>query len=161
MERLKRCLYGSVMKATKEYLRIVFVDGSVPPSDSTDIPFLIEQEFPFKRMIYPGRCGSEPVRVLLGVLAPSQPRKRRVSNPNETGRNESQPFLKDERFDAPKRTGCTTPSRLPRPNLEARSKRFTMHECLWKNKQMDAEKIGRELGEGRCRSGSSVTRKRP
>lgn len=141
------------MKGTKESLRIAFVDGSVPPSNTADPPFRIERSSPFKKRINRDGCGSEPVRVVLGVLAPSQTRRRRVSHPNKKGRNESKRFRKDERFDAPKRTGCTTPSRLPRRELEAPSNRCTAHECLRKKKQMDAEKRKRDLEEGRCRVG--------
>ena len=117
-----------------------------PPFESSDRPLS-------KKRIDRDGCGSEPVRVVLGVLAPSQTRRRRVSHPNEKGRNESKRFRKDERFDAPKRTGCTTPSRLPRRELEAPSNRCTAHECLRKKKQMDAEKRKRDLEEGRCRVG--------
>lgn len=152
VERLKTGHFGPVMNGSKEYLRIAFVDGTVPPPTRPTSPFLTVRSSLFKKWIDRDGCGSKPVRVVLGVLAPSQTRRRRVSHPNEKGRNESKRFRKDERFDAPKRTGCTTPSRLPRRELEAPSNRCTAHECLCRDKQMDEGKWKRDL-EGRCRVG--------
>ena len=78
-ERLKLYRFCPVMNGTEENLRIAFVDGSVPPPTQPTSPFLIVRSSPFKKRINRDGCGSEPVRVVLGVLAPSQTRRRRVS----------------------------------------------------------------------------------